>query len=142
MYTIMSQAEPLYVQERYSDFEGAHRDLIDVISDIKADLKNNSDRRYSVAWAVEGKDHGSEYEVINVQERIPDDTLQIQGASRGGKYDIVPHYDEAPRIRYHHPEFGDVMWKKEATELIIMAGMFEYDPEDGFLDWAKNKFPV
>lgn len=134
----MSQAEPLYVQQKYSDFENAHRDLIDVISEIKAD----SDRRYSVAWATETHDHGAEYVVVNVNERVPDDTLRIKGASRGGKYDIIPHYNEAPKIRYHHPDFGDIQWKKEATELIIMAGMFEYDSEEGFLDWAKNKIPL
>jgi hypothetical protein len=139
---VMSQAQPLYTQKKYSDPEEAHRNLIDVISEIRTDLENNSRRSYSVAWAAEGKDHGSEYEVVGVKERMPDDTLQIKGVSRGGKYDVVPHYDEPPRIRYHHPEFGDVKWKREATELIIMAGMFEYDPEDGFLDWAKSKFPV
>lgn len=137
----MSQAEPLYAHEKHSNLEDAHRNLTDVISDIKTDLENNSGRSYSVAWATETRDHGAEYEVVGVKERIPDDTLQIQGVSRGGKYDIVPHYDEPPKIRYHHPDFGDINWKKDATELIIMTGMFEYDPEEGFLDWAKERFP-
>ncbi|MCQ4334237.1 hypothetical protein KM295_12260 [Natronomonas sp. F2-12] len=138
----MSQAEPLYVQEEYSNFEDAHRNLIDVISGIKTNIENNSGRSYSVAWATETRNHGSEYEVVGVKERTPDDTLQIEGASRGGKYDIIPHYEEPPRIRYHHPSFGDIKWEEEAAELIIMAGMFEYDPEEGFLDWAKERLPL
>jgi len=138
---VMSQAEPLYVQEKYSDSGVAHRNLIDVISDIKADIASNSGRRYSVAWATETHNHGSEYRVVGVKERTPDDTLQIEGASRGGKYDIVPHYAEPPKIRYHQPKFGDIKWTEEVTELIIMVGMFEYDEEEGFLDWAKNRLP-
>jgi len=139
---IMSQAEPLYVQEKYSSLEDAHRNLVDVINEIRTEIETNSGRSYSVAWATETRDHGSEYEVVGVAERVPDDALQIVGASRGGKYDIVPHYEEPPKIRRHYPDFGDVKWKEDATELIIMSGMFEYDPEEGFLDWAKERMPL
>ena len=138
----MSQAEPLYVQQENTNFEDAHRNLIDVISEIKTDIENNSGRSYSVAWATETRDHGAEYEVVGIKELTPDDTLQIKGASRGGKYDVVPHYNEAPRIRYHNPEFGNVESEQEATELIIMTGTFEYDPDEGFLDWAIERLPL
>ena len=133
----MSQAEPLYVQEGHPTGEEPHLKLVDVISEIKTD---DSERNYSVAWATETHDHGAEYKVDSVKKRTPDDTLRIVGASRGGKYDIVPHYDGVPRIRYHHPDFGDIKWTEKATELIIMAGRFEYDPEErGFLDRTKDK---
>lgn len=142
IFVTMSQADPLYVHEKHSDPRVAHEKLIEQISYIKTELETDSDRKFSVAWAAEGRDHGAEYEVVGVNERTPDDTLQIVGASRGGKYDIVPHHSEPPQIRYHHPNFGDVNWTKEATELIIMAGTLAYNKEEGYLDWVKDQLPL
>jgi hypothetical protein len=138
----MSQADPLYVHERYSDPRVAHEKLIEQISHIKTEIETGSDRKFSVAWATENHDHGSEYEVVDVNERTPDDTLQVVGASRGGKYDIVPHHSEPPQIRYHHPNFEDVKWIEEADELIIMAGTLAYDKEKGYLDWLKEQLSL
>jgi len=135
----MSQADPLYVHEKYSTPGAAHEKLIEQISYIKSELESGSGRNFSVAWATEGRDHGSEYRVVGVKERTPDDTLRIEGASRGGKYDVVPHYSEPPQIRYHHPNFGDVKWADEATELVIMAGTLSYSMEEGYLDWVKKQ---
>lgn len=138
----MSQADPLYIHEKHSDPKVAHEKLIERIAYIKTEIETGSERRFSVAWATESNDHGSEYEVVGINERTPDDTLQIEGVSRGGKYDIVPHHSEPPKIRYHHPSFGEVKWTKEATELIIMAGTLAYDEEDGYLDWLKGQLPL
>jgi hypothetical protein len=138
----MSQADTLYVHEKYSDPREAHQKLIKEISYIKAEIESGSERKFSVAWATESRNHGSEYVVVGINERTPDDTLQIEGASRGGKYDIVPHHSEPPKIRYHHPNFGDIKWSEEATELIIMAGTLTYNKEDGYLSWIKGQLPL
>lgn len=138
----MSQADTLYVHEKYSDPSDAHQKLIKEISYIKTEIESGSERKFSVAWATESRNHGSEYVVVGISERTPDDTLQIEGASRGGKYDIVPHHSEPPKIRYHHPNFGDIKWSEEATELIIMAGTLTYNKEDGYLSWIKGQLPL
>ena len=136
----MSQAEPLHVQDRYPDKHDAYLNLVEVISDIEKDRNENEDIKYSVAWATKNHDHGAEYRVINTGDRIPDNTLLIEGVSRGGKYEVVPHPREAPMIRYHHPKFGEehVKWAEEATELIIMFGRFEHNQDEGFIDRIKN----
>lgn len=138
----MSQAAVQFDQQHYQDAREAYQDLNEVISDIALDVKRDNDVTYSVVWETENHDYGADYRVIDTDRLALEDTLIIQGQSRGGTYEVVPKASGPPVVRYHHPE-GSIGWEEEASELIIMYGRFEYDPDErgNLVDWVREKIP-
>lgn len=126
----MSQAAIQHDQGQYSDPTQAYQNLTEVISGIATDIKDNSEATYSVAWKTEDRDHGSEYRVVGRKSLALEDTLVIEGQSRGGRYQVIPRGSGPAVIRYTKPD-GSVGWEKQAEELIVMHGRFKWTSEKG-----------
>lgn len=137
----MSQAAIQFDQSQYSGSVQAYQTLTDVISDIASDIESNTDISYSVVWKTKNHSHGSEYRVVDTKSLAMEDTLIIEGQSRGGRYQVVPRGSGPAVIRYL--QNNDIGWEEEAVELIIMYGKFEWSPEDGgtLIDRIKEKLP-
>lgn len=136
----MSGTEIQHDQAQYGDPIQAYQNLTNVISDIAADVIGPDDVKYSVIWKTPNHDHGSDYRVVDTEPLALEDTLIIEGQSRGGRYQVVPRGSGPAVIRYLLPD-GGIGWEEEASELIIMYGRYEWDAEeDGKLrDWL-NRF--
>jgi hypothetical protein len=132
----MSGTEIQHDQAQYNDPMQAYQNLTTVISDIAADILGPDDIKYSVIWKTPNRDHGSDYRVVDTEPLALEDTLIIEGQSRGGRYQVVPRGSGPAVIRQRLPD-GEIGWEEKASELIIMYGRYEWDPEeDGKLkDW-------
>ncbi len=113
----MSQAAIQHDQSQYSDPVQAYQNLTDVISDIATEIESNDGARYSVVWEVEGRNHGSEYRVVDTKPLALEDTLIIEGQSRGGRYQLVPRGSGPAVIRYLKKD-GSIGWKKRLMSLL------------------------
>lgn len=135
----MSSSKIEHDQSQYQDPLQAYQNLTDVVSEIATDIKNSNDIKYSVVWKTTNHDYGSDYRVVDTEPLALEDTLIIEGQSRGGKYQVVPRGGGPAAIRYIHPD-GGVGWEEKASELVIMYGRYEWDPEeDGKLrDWLQR----
>ncbi|WP_152422415.1 hypothetical protein [Halorubrum californiense] len=126
----MSQAAIQHDQSQYSTPVQAYQNLTDVISDIATDIESDEAVMYSVVWETENHNHGSEYRVVDTKPLAFEDTLIIEGQSRGGRYQVVPRGSGPAVIRYLQKD-DTVGWEEMADELIIMYGRFEWKPEKG-----------
>lgn len=120
----------------------AYESLTDVISDIAIGLDQTAEATYSVVWETQNHNHGSEYRVVASKPLAMEQTLIVEGQSRGGRYQIVPRGSGPAVVRYLRKD-NTVGWEEEATELIIMHGRFQWSPENGgtLIDRIKDKFP-
>jgi hypothetical protein len=134
----MSQNQDLvYHLSKYESNRAAYEALSEAITTI---VENQSENVYTVIWESETHNHGSEYRVINSRPLVGEDTLIIEGASRGGTYQIVPKQASPPRIRYLLDD--DVKWDEEAISLIITSGKFAYEKTDNdarFIEVVRDK---
>lgn len=137
----MSQAAIQHDQSQYSTPVQAYQNLTDVVSDIATEIESNNGATYSVVWKTENHDHGSEYRVVKTEPLALEDTLIIEGQSRGGRYQVVPRGSGAAVIR-HLQKDGTVGWEEEANDLIIMHGRFEWKPDKGgtLIDRIRERF--
>lgn len=137
----MSQAAIQHDQGQYNTPVEAYQNLTDVISDIAIDIETNEEIAYSVVWKTNNHDHGSEYRVVGTESIALEDTLIIQGQSRGGRYQVVPRGSGPAVIRYLQND-DTVGWEEEAKELIIMQGRFEWKPDAGgtLIDRIRERF--
>lgn len=126
----MSQAAIQHDQSQYSTSVQAYQNLTDVISDIASEIERNDGAIYSVVWETEGRNHGSEYRVVDTKPLAMEDTLIIEGQSRGGRYQLVPRGSGPAVIRYLKKD-GSIGWEQKADELIIMHGEFKWEPDKG-----------
>lgn len=135
----MSSSQIQHDQSQYQDPLQAYQNLTEVISEIAADVEGPDDIKYSVVWKTKNHDYGSDYRVVDTEPLALEDTLIIEGQSRGGEYQVVPRGSGPAVIRYRHPD-GSIGWEEKASELIIMYGRYEWNPEeDGKLrDWVKK----
>jgi len=136
----MSRSEIQYDQAQYQDPMQMYRTLTDVISDVAADIDGPDDIKYSVIWQTANRNHGSDYRVVDTEPLALEETLIIEGQSRGGRYQVVPRGSGPAAIRYLRPD-GGIGWTEEATELIIMYGRWNYDPDEdgGIRDWLDRR---
>jgi hypothetical protein len=137
----MSQAAIQHDQSQYSTPLQAYQNLTEVISDIATEIENNEKVKYSVVWETKSHNHGSEYRVIDTKPLALEDTLIIEGQSRGGRYQVVPRGSGPAVIRYLQKD-GTVGWEQKASELIIMYGRFEWKPDKGgtLIDRLRDRF--
>ena len=137
----MSQAAIQHDQSQYSTPVQAYQNLTDVISDIATDINSNDEVTYSVVWKTENHDYGSEYRIVGTKPLALEDTLIIEGQSRGGRYQVVPRGSGPAVIRYLQKD-GSVGWEEKAEELMIMHGRFEWKPDNGgtLIDRVRERF--
>lgn len=131
--------ELVYHLEGHDTDQDAYQALTDAISAVANNYQSNV---YTAIWKTKSRDHGSEYRVIDDDSLVGEDTLIIEGASRGGKYEIFPKPNNPPIIRYYKPN-GDIGWSEEAISLIITSGDFGYSKEEtgpAILEFVKDKF--
>lgn len=135
----MSSTEIQHDQSQFQDPLQAYQNLTEVISDIAVDIEGPNDIKYSVVWTTNKHDHGSDYRVVGTKPLALEDTLIVEGQSRGGRYQVVPRGSGPAAIRYLQPD-GTEGWVEEANELIIMYGRYEWDPEEdgGVRDWIRK----
>lgn len=126
----MSQAAIQHDQNQYSSPVQAYQNLTEVISDIKSELESDDGMKYSVIWETKNHNHGSEYRVVDTDPLALEDTLIIEGQSRGGRYRVVPR-GSGPAVIQYLQNPNSVGWEERAEELIIMHGRFEWKPENG-----------
>lgn len=138
----MSQAAIQHDQNQYGSSMQAYENLTEVISDIAIDIESGSDATYSVVWKTPNHDYGSEYRVVDTESLALEDTLIIEGQSRGGEYQVVPRGSGPAVIRYRRND-GIIGWEEETVELIIMYGRFEWKPEGGgtLIDRIRERLP-
>lgn len=130
--------EVVYQLGKYDSDEEAYEALTQAISEVADNLSQNV---YTAIWKSETYDHGSEYRVVRSSSVVKEDTLIVEGASRGGTYEIVPKPSNPPLIRYHHPS-GEIKWTEEVLSLVITSGTFAYQGEDEhptFFDYVKDQ---
>lgn len=137
MLTNPMEQEVVYHLGKHDSDTEAYQALTQAISEIADHLNQNV---YTAIWKSENHDHGSEYRVVDSSRILKEDTLIIEGASRGGTYEIVPKPNNPPIIRYH-PN-GEIGWTEEALSLVITLGTFAYQNEDDhptFFDFVKDQ---
>lgn len=138
----VSQVAIQHDQSHYSKPVEAYQNLTEVISAIALDIQTDEEITYSVVWKTDNHDHGSEYRVVGTETIALEDTLIIQGQSRGGRYQIVPR-GSGPAVIRHLQNDGTIGWEEEANELIIMQGRFEWKPDAGgtLIDRIRERLP-
>lgn len=138
----MSQAAIQHDQNQYNSPVQAYQNLSEVISDIAVDIETDDEATYSVVWKTPNHDHGSEYRVVDTESLALEETLIIEGQSRGGRYQVVPR-GGGPAVIRHRRKDGSVGWEEEAVELIIMQGRFKWQPDNGgtIIDRIREKLP-
>ncbi|GAA0515553.1 hypothetical protein SAMN04488066_11588 [Halorubrum aquaticum] len=138
----MSQAAVQHDQGQYGSPRAAYNNLTEVIAEVAVDLEQNNEATYSVVWKTTNHDYGSEYRVIDTKPLALEETLIIEGQSRGGKYQVVPR-GSGPAVVRHLRKDGTISWEEEAIELIIMQGQFKWEPEKGvtIIDKIRERLP-
>jgi len=124
----MSLAAIQHDQDQYSEPIQAYQNLNDVISDIAVDIETNDSAIYSVVWKTKNHNHGSEYRVVGTKLLAREETLIIEGQSRGGEYQVVPRGSGPAVIRYRNN--GSIGWEEDAEELIIMRGEHRWSSDE------------